>query len=141
MASQYAMKTSIHGRMAGLDHGDNFMAGGFRANVTEGTSANQATVDLINNGHVTLSGSNGSTFTLADPVAGVELSITNITTSVKTILPDNATIISSNGIAGSSMILTGIGAGFDLVGYSTAQWLVTSKIASSAGTLVATVSS
>ena len=141
MPTLYDYVTSIHGRRLALDHSDNLLAAGVRQNVSAGTSANQASVDLANQGHVTLAGSNASTFTLTDPVAGVELTLTNITTSVKTILPDNATIISSNGIAGSSMTLTGIGAGFNMVGVSTAQWMVTSKTASSAGTLVATVSS
>lgn len=141
MATIYDYVTSIHGRRLALDGSDNVMASGVRLNVTAGTSANQASVNLANQGNITLSGSNGSTFTLTDPVAGAQVAITNITTSIKTILPDNATIISSNGIAGSSMTLTGIGAGFQLVGVSTAQWMVTSKVASSAGTLVATVSS
>lgn len=141
MATIYDYVTSIHGRRLALDSNDNVLAEGLRLNVTEGTSSNQTTVNLANNGHIVLSGSNPSTFTLSDPVAGVELTITNITTSVKTILPDNATFISSNGVAGSSMILTGIGAGFGLVGYSTGQWAVTSKTASTAGSLVGTVSS
>ena len=141
MPTIYDYVTSIHGKRLALDHSDNILAEGLRLNVTEGTSANQASVDLANQGHITLAGSNASTFTLTDPVAGCQVSITNITTSVKTILPDNATIISSNGIAGSSMTLTGIGAGFELVGVSTAQWMVTSKTASTAGTLVGTVSS
>ena len=137
------IKTSIHGRRLGLDH-DDCIAGPkhVKRQITEGTSSTQSGVaSLANNGVVTLSGSNASTFALTDPYIGAELTLTNITTSVKTIIPAAATIISSNGIAGSTMTLTGIGAGFQMHGISTSQWLVTSKTASTAGTLVATVSS
>lgn len=120
--------TSIHGRRLGLDK-DGFLAGPkeIRTPVTNATSDTTGTV-LLNHGVHTVATTTNDVWTLQDPVPGVCVRIATSTTSTgnHSIVPAAATIISSNGTAGSSITMTRHGAFIELTGISTAQWIVTS---------------
>lgn len=121
--------TSIHGRRLGLDV-NNFLAGpkDLRKAVTNATSATTATA-ILNYGVHTVATTTDDGWTLTDPLPGVEVTIGTATTSTGThaIVPAAATIISTNGTAGSSISMQGVGAFIKLMGISTSQWLVTSR--------------
>lgn len=134
--------TSIHGRRLGLDK-DGFLAGpkDIRSPVTNATSDTTGTV-LLNHGMHTVATTTNDVWTLQDPVPGVQVRIATSTTSTgnHAIVPAAATIISSNGTAGSSITMTRHGAFIELTGISTSQWIVTS-MARSTDAALAVVSS
>jgi hypothetical protein len=132
------IRTSIHGRRLGLDSND-FLVGnrGLRLPVTDATSDTTGTA-LPNHGMVSVITTTNDIWTLTDPVPGCQVTIFTGSSSTGThnIVPAAATIISSNGVAGSSIAIAGAGASIRLVGISTAKWIVTTvaNAGSSAGT-------
>ncbi len=135
--------TSIHGRRLGIDP-DGFLAGPkpLRKQVTNATSDTTGT-NLANHGVHTVVTTTNDVWTLADPVEGVSVKIGTVSTSTGThaIVPAAATIVSTNGVAGSSISMQGVGAYIEMVGISTAQWLVTSRGGSTTAGATAIVSS
>lgn len=130
---------SIHGRKAALDKDDFFIGPkGLRRAITAATSDTTGTA-IPNYGIVSVETTTNDTWTLTDPVEGCEVHLTTISTStgVRTVTCDNATIASTNGIEGASVLLSNRGAYITLAGMSTALWAVTSR----ASTAVASVSS
>lgn len=123
------IQTSIHGRRLGLDN-SGFMVGvkGLRKQVLAATSDTTGTT-IPNNGFHTVVTTTDDGWPLEDPVAGCEVEIGTASTSTgtHTITPAAATIISTNGVAGSAIAMQGVGAFIRMVGISTAQWLVTSR--------------
>lgn len=117
------IKTSIHGRRFGLDK-DGFGVGtkGHRGTVSNATSGSTGT-NLANHGVHTIAGST-DTFKLDDPTPGCEVTLIRnaATTSTATVSPVAATIVSTNGIAGSAIALGLVGESVVLKGLSTAQW-------------------
>ena len=138
MATIYDYVTSIHGRRLALDKDDNVMAEGVRLNVVAATSDTTGTA-LPNHGLVTVETTTNDGWSLTDPVPGCEVTLMTGSTSTgtHTVTPAAATILSSQGEAGSAIALNGGGAHISLIGLSTALWRVTS-IGSS---VTATVSS
>jgi hypothetical protein len=122
------IRTSIHGRRFGLTH-DDYLAGGkaLKKVVTNATSDTTGTV-IPNHGFASVESTTDDGFTLADPEVGVEVTLAAVTTStgVRGITLDTTTvtIISTNGTAGSSITIDGLGDRITLVGYSTSQYLV-----------------
>lgn len=121
--------TSIHGRRLGMDP-NQFLVGqkGVRVPVANATSDTTGTA-LVNHGFHTVATTTNDVWTLEDPTPGCEVEIATITTSTgnHAIVPAAATIVSTNGVAGSSITMQGIGAWIKLIGISTAQWAVTSR--------------
>lgn len=119
--------TSIHGRRLGLDV-NGFLVGAkpVREQVTNATSDTTGT-NLTNNGIHTVVTTTNDVWTLTDPVPGCRVFIGTASTStgIHAIVPAAATIVSSNGVAGSSISLTGLGDSISMVGISTSQWMVT----------------
>ena len=131
--------TSVHGRRLGIDHAE-FLAGvkGIRNVVTEATSATTGT-NLPNHGLVSVVTTTNDTWTLTDPEAGVSVKLFTSSTSTgnHNVVPDNATIVSTNGAVGSSIVLQGAGARISLMGLSTAKWVVESLTLISTATATA----
>lgn len=130
------MLTSIHGRRFGLDH-DEFAVGpkGLRAPITDATSDTTGT-NLPNHGMVSLVTTTDDVWRLTDPVPGCEVTLFcgSSSTGTHAVTPAAATIISSNGIAGSSISMAGAGAVVTLVGLSTALWMLKNALGASTGT-------
>lgn len=119
--------TSIHGRRVKIMHDD--MLGGFKGvqtNVVSATAASTGT-NLPSYGYITIESSAAKTHKLEAPTPGVKVEFSSITTStlVRTISPVSGTIISTNGVVGSSFTFNGLGDSIGLVGISTAKWMVT----------------
>ena len=130
--------TSIHGRRLGFDVDDNLVGPkGLRKAVTAATSDTTGT-NLVNYGVNSVATTTDDTWILADPVAGgVCILVTRTTsTGVHTITCDNATVLSSVSSTGPGFTLTGGGAGFHLVGLTTALWGLTSRIGTTATSYV-----
>ena len=131
--------TSLRGRRLGLTN-DTFIVGqkDIKKVVTNGTSDTTGT-NLPNHGLVSVVTTTNDTWTLTDPVEGVDVKlVTNSTsTGVHTISCAAATINSSNGITGDGVILKGAGAYVVLSGLTTALWALTAR----ASTALAEVSS
>lgn len=128
-----ARRTSIHGRRLGLTH-DDFL-GGMKETLKPVTNATSSTTGtaLLPYGYHTVVTTAGDTWKLTDPPwAGLEVKLATNSTSTKnhTVSPVAATITSTNGVAGSSIVLQGAGAAVTLMSISTAQWVVTSRITS-----------
>ena len=142
MATLEALKSekmiSVHGRRLGIDKDDFLLHKGSRRAITAATSDTTGTA-IPNYGIVSVETSTDDTWILTDPVEGCEVHLCTVSTStgVRTVTCDNATISSTNGIEGASVLLSNRGAYCSLVGLSTALWGVTSK----ASTAVASVSS
>jgi len=121
--------TSIHGRRLGIDH-NGFLVGPkpVRHQVTNATSDTTGTA-IPNNGFHTVVTTTNDTWTLTDPAPGCEVTLGagTVSTGIHTISPVAATIISTNGVAGSGIAFDGPGDSISLVGISTAQWMVTSN--------------
>jgi len=134
---------SIRGRLLGFDK-DEFLVGakGLRVPVTNATSDTTGTA-LLNHGVQTVVTTTNDTWTLTDPVPGclTHIAVGSSSTGLHSIVPAAATIISSNGSAGSSMILAGPGAFIVLMGVTTAQWIVSSIRGTTTGNCYAAVSS
>lgn len=135
--------TSIRGRRLGFDESD-FLAGpkDMRKAVSAATSDTTGTT-LVNYGFHTVSTTTDDGWSLQDPVPGVAVRIATATTStgLHAITPAAATIVSTNGTAGSSITLVGAGSFIELMGISTAQWIVSSIRQTTTGNAYATVSS
>lgn len=133
------IRTSIHGRRFGLDQ-DEFAVGtkGTRMVVTNATSDTTGT-NLPNHGISSVVTTTDDSWTLTDPIPGVPVRLcTNSTsTGVHTITCAAATINSSNGIEGASVLLKGAGAYAEMTGLTTAIWQLTAR----ASTALAEVSS
>jgi hypothetical protein len=121
--------TSVHGRRLGLDQ-DEFLAGskGCRNVVTDATSDTTGT-DIPNHGVVSVVTTTNDTWTLADPLPGVSVTLFTGTTSTgnHTIDASPAVIYSTNGIEGDQVVMNERGGYCTLVGVTTAAWAVTSK--------------
>ena len=135
--------TSIRGRRLGLDK-DDYLVGqrDIRRQVTNATTATTATA-LSNYGIHTVVTTTNTVWTLASPVQGVPVKIVtgSSSTGLHAIVPTNATIVSSNGSAGSSITLAGPGAFIELVGDSTSRWIVSGIRSTTAGNTFVSVSS
>lgn len=121
------INTSLHGRRFGLTNTD--YAAGMKDSLRPVTNATSDTTGtaIPGYGFHTVETTTNDTWTLSDPEhAGVEVSLATLTTStgVRTISPAAATIVSSNGVAGSAIALNGLGDRITLVGISTSQWMV-----------------
>lgn len=132
------IRTSIHGRRLGLDPSDWLVgARGMRVPVTDATSDTTGTA-LPNHGYVSVTTTTDDGWRLTDPVAGAQVTLFtgSSSTGIHAVTPVAATIVSSNGIAGSSISLSGAGAAITLIGLTTAVWSVVSinNAGSSAGT-------
>ena len=118
------IQTSVHGRRLGLDN-DDLLSGpkGIRSVVTAATSATTGT-NLPNHGYVTLTSSSALTYTINDPVAGQEVTITLVSSAIPsiTITPVAATFISSGSSTGASVVLQGGGTSVTLYGASTSLY-------------------
>ena len=132
------IKTSVHGRRLGIDHTE-FLAGvkDIRRVVTQATSDTTGTA-LPNHGLVSVVTTTNDTWTLTDPVEGVQVELTTGSTStgVHTISCAAATIVSSVSSTFGGVTLTGGGAGMILSGLTTAVWTVTSRIGTTATSYV-----
>lgn len=120
------IRTSVHGRRLGITH-DDFLCGpkDVLSPVTNATSDTTGTALLPYGMHTVVTTTN-DTWTLTDPpYAGCEVSIaTNSTsTGTHTITPAAATITSTNGVAGASIVMDGLGDRIRLVAISTAAWM------------------
>ena len=122
-------QTSVRGRRLGIDAND-YLVGPKenRVAVTNATSDTTGTA-ILNYGFHTVATTTNDVWTLVDPTPGVAVRIATATTSTgnHAIVPAAATIISSNGTAGSSIIMQGVGAHIELMGISTSQWVVSSR--------------
>lgn len=120
--------TNIRGRRLGLDHND-YLVGpkDLRRQVLAATSDTTGTA-LVNYGFHTVTTTTDDTWTLNSPTIGAEVMLMtgSSSTGTHTITPTNATIISTNGVAGASIAMQGAGAHLGLIGISTGQWVVTS---------------
>lgn len=130
------IRTSIHGRRLGLDDAD-FLVGpkGIRPPITDATSDTTGTA-LPNHGLVSVISTTDDVWTLSSPVPSCEVTIFcgSSSTGTHAVVPTNATIISSNGVAGSSISMAGAGASITLCGISTAQWILKNVLGASTGT-------
>ena len=119
--------TSIRGRRLGLDHNE-YLVGpkDIRKSITNATSDTTGTA-LLNYGYHTIVTTTNDTWTLASPTVGAEVFLMtgSSSTGTHTITPTNATIVSTNGVAGASIAMQGAGAHLGLVGLTTASWGVT----------------
>lgn len=126
------IRTSIHGRRFGLDQ-DEFAVGtkGTRMVVTNATSDTTGT-NIPNHGIATVVTTTNDGWTLADPIPGVPVRLVTSSTSTgtHTITCAAATINSTNGIEGASVVLSAAGAYVELTGVTTAIWAVTSRASS-----------
>ena len=134
------IRTSIHGRRLGLDDAD-FLVGpkGIRPPVTDATSDTTGT-NIPNHGLASVVTTTDDVWNLASPVPGCEVTIFcgSSSTGTHAIVPQNATLVSSNGVAGSSITMAGAGASITLAGISTAQWILKNVLGASTGTTGAT---
>jgi hypothetical protein len=118
--------TSVHGRRLGISN-DEFLVGqkGMKQVVTAATSASTGT-QLPNHGYITLTSTetNGTEWQIADPITGVEvtLTITSSSTYGHTVTPENATFVTSGSSTGASVILQGGGTAVTLFGISTSVY-------------------
>lgn len=123
------IKTSVHGRRLGLDN-DELLVGvkDVRRVVTNATSDTTGTA-IPNHGFASVVTTTDDTWTLTDPIPGVPVRIcTNSTsTGLHTISCAAATINSSNGIAGSAVVMNSAGSYVELVGLTTSVWQLTSR--------------
>jgi hypothetical protein len=127
--------TSIHGRRFGLDK-DGFAIGakGLRPPVTNATSDTTGTA-IPNHGIATVVTSTDDSWTVDAPTPGCELSLHtgSSSTGTHTVSLSNATLISSNGVASSNILMQGKGAHVGLVGLTTAVWAVKSVLQTTGG--------
>lgn len=130
------IRTSIHGRRLGLDNND-FLVGpkGLRPPVTDATSDTTGT-NLPNHGFVSVISTTDDVWNLGAPIPGCEVTIFcgSSSTGTHAVVPQSATIISSNGVAGSSISMGGAGASITLAGISTAAWMLKNVLGASTGT-------
>lgn len=130
--------TSIYGRRLGLDK-DEAMVGpkNFKRPITAATSDTTATA-LPNYGYLSVVTTTDDTWTLTDPYFGAEVTIMtgSSSTGIHSINLGNSVAYSTQGIAGSTVVLSGMGAAISLLGISTAIWQVISRAGSSASNYV-----
>lgn len=129
------IQTSIFGRRVGLDANE-FMIGpkGLRGAGTFATSDTTGTA-IPNYGFHSVETTTDDTWLLQAPVPGCMVTLYTVSTStgVRTIQPQSATIVTTIGTAGSTIILTERGAMIQLFGNSTSQWVVTARGSTAAG--------
>jgi hypothetical protein len=135
---------SLKGRRFGITHND-FLAGmkDRLRPVANATSDTTATA-LPGYGVHTVTTTTNDGWTLTDPAyAGVEVRLMTGSTStgIHAITPAAATIVSSNGTAGSSISLSGVAASVTLCALTTASWKVVSITPITTSASYATVSS
>lgn len=128
--------TSIYGRRLGLDK-DDYLCGfkSQRVAVSNATSDTTGTA-LAPYGVHTVTTTTDDGWRLTDPPAPgvvVRIATGSSSTGLHAVTPVAATIISSNGVAGSSMTLAGAGAYIELTSITTAQWIVTSIMRTTTG--------
>lgn len=124
------IRTSIHGRRIGLTY-DDYLAGpkDVRRVVTNATSDTTGTLLEPYGVHTVVTTTDDGWQLTDPPSAGLVVRIATNSTSTGThaITPVAATITSTNGTAGSSISMQGVGAFLEMTSISTAQWLVTSR--------------
>lgn len=124
--------TSIKGRRLGIGPNEELVGPkAYVRGITQGTSDSTGT-QLPNNGVLSVVTSTNDSWTFADPYDGAEVTIQtgSSSTGIHTVKPAAAVIYSTNGIAGSAVVLTGAGAAMSLRGLSTGVWTVTSRAGS-----------
>lgn len=118
------IRTSIHGRRFGLTH-TNLLAGhrGQIIPVTAATSDTTGT-EIPNSGIASVESTTNDSFSLQAPEEGCEVTLMSISTStgVRTVTPASGSIVSTNGVAGASLAINGLGDRITLVGLSTSQY-------------------
>ncbi len=124
-----AIITSIHGRRLGVDVND-FLVGakGPRQPITSATSDTTAT-EIANNGLASVVTTTNDTWVLQDPVEGCQVTLVTGSTStgVHTVDVSPAVIYSTNGIEGDQVLLKNAGAYCQLMGLTTAAWVMTAR--------------
>lgn len=132
------IRTSIFGRRLGLGHNDDLIGA---RNITlprvSGTSDTTGTL-LPNHGLVSVVTTTDDTWRLTDPYPGAQVTLMtgSSSTGVHSINLGNSVAYSTQGIAGSTAVLTGHGAAITMVGLSTAIWQVIGRAGSSASNYV-----
>ena len=124
-----AIITSLHGRRLGFDVNDLLVGtAGIVQPITDATSATTGTA-ISNTGITSVVTTTNDTWTLADPIAGCKKTLVtgSSSTGVHTVTPAAATIVTSAGVAGDTITLTGGSAFIELVGLTTALWKMTSR--------------
>jgi len=119
--------TSLHGKELGLDKDRDLVLpspAAFKDNVTAATSASTGT-DIPRAGATTLS-SAAAVWRLAAPTAGVKKTLHSISTSTanRAVALAAGNFISTAGSSFTTMVLQGLAYGADLLGLSTALYLV-----------------
>lgn len=130
--------TSIYGRRLGLDVNETVVGvRGVRRQQTGGTSDTTGT-NLPNNGYVSVVTTTDDGWVLDNPYVGAEVTLMtgSSSTGIHSVNLGGSLCYSTQGIAGSTVVLSGPGAAISLVGISTALWQVTSRAASSASNYV-----
>lgn len=133
-----AIITSLYGRRIGLDINETLVGPKhLRRAITAATSDTTGT-ELPNYGYNSVVSTTDDTWTLAPPYLGAEVTLMtgSSSTGIHSINLTNATAYSTQGIAGSTVVLTGAGAAISLLGISTAIWQVVGRAGSSASNYV-----
>ena len=134
------VRTTVHGRRLVLSQNE-FIAGQRDVIKTLSNATSDTTgTNLANNGYHTVVTTTNDSWTLNDPQVGVSVTIAtgSSSTGIHTIVPANATIITSATSTGKSVTLIGGNASVTLFGATTALWAVAATRGSSAQTHVTT---
>lgn len=133
-------RTNVHGRRLGISQNE-FLVGvkGVVKTLANATS-DTTEINLANNGYHTVVTTTNDTWTLNDPQVGVSVTIAtgSSSTGIHTIVPANASFITSATSTGKSVTLIGGNASVTLFGATTALWAVAATRGSSAQTHVTT---
>lgn len=130
--------TSIHGRRLGLDINETLVGvRGMSLPQVAGTSDTTGT-NLPNNGFASVVTTTDDTWRLDNPYVGAQVTLMtgSSSTGIHSINLNNSVAYSTQGIAGSTVVLTGHGASITLLGISTAIWQVIGRAGSSASNYV-----
>ena len=130
--------TSIHGRSLGLDSNRNLVTvPKLTGSKVAGTSDTTGT-KLANNGYVSVVTTTDDTWVLDDPDIGsvVTLMTGSSSTGVHSINLGNSVAYSTQGIAATTAVLSGMGASLTLFGQTTAIWRCIGRHGSTASAYV-----
>jgi hypothetical protein len=125
--------TSIHGRRLGLDPNGALVVPQVRDNTHVAGTSDSTGTELANNGFVTVVTTTNDTWLLKDPFPGACVTIMtgSSSTGIHSVNLNNSVAYTTIGIASSTAVLTGAGAGITLYGLTTAVWALTSPISGS----------
>ena len=130
--------TSIYGRRLGLDVNENIIGPKvLKRPVAAGTSDTTGT-NLPNYGYSSVVTTTDDTWVLDNPYVGAEVTLMtgSSSTGLHQINLGGSVCYSTQGIAGSTVVLTGMGGSITLLGISTAIWQVIGRAGSSASNYV-----